>query len=146
MFIAQVTYETSSSSDASINWGLFIGIYVVVYLITAFAFYGIFKKAGQPVWGAFVPIVNIYFLLKTVGRPGWWLILFLIPCVSFVIWIVIAYDLARSFGHGIGMTLGLIFLSLIFLYVIGYGSSPYAGPMAAPGATGTLPPPSAGAM
>jgi hypothetical protein len=145
MLLAQYTSDTSSGSSG-VNVGLIIGIYVVVYLLSAFAFYGIFKKAGQPVWGAFVPIVNIYFLLKTVGRPGWWLILFLIPCVSFVIWIVIAYDLARSFGHGVGMTLGLIFLSLIFLYVIGYGSSPYAGPMGAPGATGTLPPPSAGAM
>ena len=103
---------------------------IVGYLIYAFAFYGIFKKAGQPEWAAFVPIVNYYYLLKTVGRPGWWLILYFIPCVNIIISLIVLWDLSQSFGHGLGMFLGLLFLSFIFLYVLGYGGSQYQGPAA----------------
>ena len=104
---------------------------IVGYLLVSFAYYGIFRKAGQPEWAAFVPIVNLYFLLKTVGRPGWWIILFLIPCVSFVIYIIVVWDLSASFGHGVGMFVGLLLLSIIFLYILGYGSSRYQGRAAA---------------
>jgi Family of unknown function (DUF5684) len=110
--------------------GLSIGFFIIAYLLVAFAFVGIFKKADQPVWAAFVPIVNYYFLLKVVGRPGWWLILYFIPCVNIIIGIIVLYDLSRSFGHGIGFTIGLIFLSIIFLYILGFGGSEYRGPAA----------------
>jgi hypothetical protein len=113
---------------------------IVGYLIVAFAFYGIFKKADQPVWGAFVPIVNYYFLLKTVGRPGWWLILYFIPCINIIISLIVLWDLSRAFSHGVGFFIGLIFLSIIFLYIIGYSSNQYQGPIAASGAGGYAPP------
>lgn len=47
------------------------------------AMWRIFTKAGQPGWAAIIPFYNIYVLMKVVGRPGWWLILFLIPLVNF---------------------------------------------------------------
>jgi hypothetical protein len=90
--------------------GISVGFAVLAYILFAFAFVGIFKKANQPVWGAFVPIVNWYFLLKTVGRPGWWLILFFIPCLGFIIYLIVLYDLSTSFGHGLGFFFGLWFL------------------------------------
>ena len=34
----------------------------------------------------------------------------LIPIVGFVIWIIVANDLSKSFGRGAGTTVGLIFL------------------------------------
>ena len=37
-------------------------------------------------------------------------------------------DLSKSFGHGVGFTLGLLFLSLIFVYILAFGSSTYRGP------------------
>ena len=33
-----------------------------------------------------------------------------------------------SFGHGAGFTVGLIFLSLIFYYILAFDSSRYQGP------------------
>ncbi len=115
--------------------GAYIAIGIIGYLLVAFAYVGIFRKAGQPAWAGFVPIVNIYFLLKVVGRPGWWLlIILLVPCVGFIFLLVAEYDLAKSFGHGVGMWLGIVFLPIIFLYVLGYGGSEYRGPVAAPAA------------
>ena len=109
----------------------FGGFFVVAYVLSALAFAGIFKKADQPIWAAFVPIVNLFFLLKTVGRPGWWLILFLIPCVGTVVYIIVMYDLAQSFGHAVGVTILLILFSFFTMLWLGFGQSQYRGPAAA---------------
>jgi len=107
--------------------GIGIGFGIIGYILYSLAFVGIFKKAGQPVWAAFVPIVNYYFVLKTVGRPGWWLLLWLIPCVNIIVLIIVLNDLSKSFGHGVGFTLGLIFLAPIFVLILAFGSSEYRG-------------------
>jgi hypothetical protein len=85
----------------------------------------IFTKAGQKGWAAIVPILNIVVLLKVVHRELWWIILFLIPCVSFVAAFVVYIDLAKAFGKGLGYGLGLIILPFIFFPVLGFGSATY---------------------
>ena len=49
----------------------------------------------------------------------------LIPFVNFVVWIIIMLDLAKAFGHGVGMALLLIFLTPIGYLVLGFGGSQY---------------------
>ena len=49
----------------------------------------------------------------------------MITIVSVYTGIVNAYRLSKVFGHGIGFTLGLIFLQPIFLMILGFGSSKY---------------------
>ena len=134
--LAQVTYETSDVGAAAIL------LYVVaIYAILVIPYWVVFTKAGQPGWPALIPIYSTYILLKVVGRPGWWLILFIIPLVNFVILIIVMNDLSKSFGHGVGFTLGLIFLSIIFLFILAFGSSTYRGPAGAPGTSIAPPPP-----
>jgi len=70
--------------------------------------------------------------LKLVGRDWWWILLLLIPFVNIVIWIIVSIDLAKSFGKGTGFALGLIFLSVIFILILGFGDARYVGPAAAP--------------
>jgi hypothetical protein len=94
------------------------------------AMWKIFTKAGQPGWACLIPFYNIYVLCKIVGRPGWWLILMLIPFVNVIIGIILCIDLAKSFGKGVGFGLGLIFLSFIFYPILGFGSAQYQGPVA----------------
>jgi hypothetical protein len=105
-------------------------------LIVAFfaGFRKVFTKAGQPGWAAIVPIYNVYIWTKIVGRPWWFTLLVFIPLVNIVISIILCSDLAKSFGRGIGFTLGLIFLVFIFIPVLGFGSDKYIGPAAAGGA------------
>ena len=115
------------------------GVGILLYLIIVFAvavlvvigWWKIFSKAGQPGWAAIIPFYNIYILLKVVGRPGWWLILYFIPVVDFVIQIIVNLDLAKSFGKSTGYAIGLILLPFIFYPMLGLGSSRYAGPAAA---------------
>lgn len=102
----------------------------VVVLIIA-GIWKVFTKAGQPGWAAIVPIYNLYILLKIAGRPGWWLLLFLIPLVNLVIAILVGIDVAKAFGKGVGFGLGLTFLGFIFYPILGFGSDTYQGPAAA---------------
>ncbi len=78
-----------------------------------------------------MPFYNIIVLLKIVGRPGWWLILAMIPLVNFILVIIINVDLAKSFGKGVGFAIGLILLSPIFIMILGFGDATYQGPAAA---------------
>jgi hypothetical protein len=128
-----------TTTDAGAGASLLLW-YIVFYVVYSLAFYGIFKKAGQEAWAAFVPIYNIYVLMKVVGRPGWWLLLYFIPIVNIVILIIVMIDLAKSFGKGGGYAVGLIFLFWIFGMILGFGSASYMGP-AAGGATAMAPPP-----
>ena len=52
-----------------------------------------------------------------------------------VIVIIVLHHLSMSFGHGGWFTVGLVFLSWIFMMILAFGSSRYVG------AGGTPPPP-----
>ncbi|MDH3726994.1 MAG: DUF5684 domain-containing protein [Myxococcales bacterium] len=56
------------------------------------------------------------------------MILFFIPIVSFIISIIVALDLSKSFGHGALYGLGLAFLGFIFAPILAFGSDTYQGP------------------
>ena len=103
----------------------------LVGLIALVAMWKVFTKAGKPGWAVLIPIYNFIVLLEIVGRPVWWLVLLLIPLVNVVVVIMLAFDLARSFGKGSGFGLGLVFLNFIFMLILGFGSAVYIGPAGA---------------
>lgn len=51
-----------------------------------------------------------------------------IPFIQVIFMIIICNDLSKAFGRGIGTTLGLIFLSFIFIPILGFGPAQYQGP------------------
>jgi hypothetical protein len=116
--------KAASSSSGSV---LFLVILVVVVFYIA-AYWRLFSKAGEPGWGAIVPIYNLYLLCKITGRPEWWVILFFIPLVNIVIALIIAMDLAKVFSKSSGFGIGLWLLSFIFVPVLAFGSSTYTSP------------------
>jgi len=136
------TYSYSTGSGTGVAIGIAIGL--AILLVYVAALWRIFTKAGQPGWAAIIPIYNYYVILKIVGRPWWWLLLYLVPIVNLVILIIVLNDLSKSFGHGVGFTLGLIFLSFIFYPILGFVDSRYLGPAGAP--AGPPPPPPAGTL
>ena len=110
-------------------------LYVAIYVLIVAGWWMIFTKAGQEGWKAIIPFYNFYIVLKIVGREGWWLILFLIPFVNVVVWIIVAIDLAKSFGQSGWFAVGLIFLPFIFTLILGFGDARYVSPAAAGGQT-----------
>jgi len=94
-----------------------------VFMIAAM--WQIFIKAGQPGWGAIIPIYNTYLMLLIADKPGWWLILYLIPGVSFIVNIIVFFAVAEKFGKTGGFALGMILLSVVFMPILGFGSAKY---------------------
>ena len=121
--------NSGNASSASVSGGLFglvVALAVIIVMIASMR--KVFEKAGQPGWAAIVPIYNLVVLLKIIGKPVGWIILFAIPLVNFVIAIMITIGLAKSFGKSTGFGLGLLFLGLIFYPILGFGSAQYVGP------------------
>ena len=106
-------------------------VLLAIPLITIAGMWKTFAKAGHPGWAAIIPIYNVWILLKIVGRPGWWLLLFFIPLVNFVVGVLVSIDLAKAFGKGAGFGLGLVFLAFIFYPLLGFGDARYKQPSAA---------------
>ena len=110
-----------------------------------------FTKAGEEGWKSIIPFYNNYILYKIVWDTkfffislglilGMWLcmigasfsaiftMLYLACLIAgAVIGIMCDYKLSKSFGHGAGFTVGLIFLGIIFYPILGFGRSPYLG-------------------
>ena len=104
-------------------------IYLIFIALMIVSGWKIFTKAGKPGWAILIPIYNIIVLLEIVGKPWWWLLLMMFVPVVNVIWTIWATNLlSKSFGKGVGFTLGLLFLSIIFVPILGLGSAEYKGP------------------
>jgi hypothetical protein len=129
--LAQVEYSYSSQGKAPSPVSTIVGL--LIALLVLVAMWKVFTKAGQPGWASIIPIYNLYIWCKIVGRPWWWILLMLIPLVNFIIMIILCIDLAKSFGKGAGFGLGIAFLGIIFLPILGFGSAQYQGPAAGQG-------------
>jgi hypothetical protein len=129
-FLAQETEVEAPKGPGAIFWICEIAFIILMVA----AMWKVFSKAGQPGWAAIIPIFNTYVMCKVAGRPGWWLILLLIPFVNLIIWIILCVDIARNFGKGAGFGIGLLLLPFIFFPILGFGSAEYQGQSAPPSA------------
>lgn len=119
---------TLAADDMAAYIGGFLGLMIAVVIIAGA--WKVFTKAGQPGWAVLIPIYNYYIVTKIAGRPWWWLLLAIVPIVNIIVAVVLLNDVSKSFGRGIGTTLGLIFLPAIFYVILGFGDAQYQGPSA----------------
>jgi uncharacterized protein DUF5684 len=133
------TYNTPTDTSTGLPaffWPLLIGVGVVVILMIV-SMWRIFTKAGKPGWAAIIPIYDTLVLLQIVGRPWWWILLFLVSFIPFVggivaliVSIIIYNDLAKSFGKSTGYTVLLVLLPFIGFPMLAFGDAKYQGPAA----------------
>lgn len=120
------TYTTTTATSDDGGVGLVVGI--VLGVISIVALWKVFQKAKQPGWAAIIPIYNTYILLKIVGRPGWWVLLYLIPFVNIIVHLVVSLDAAKSFGKSqLFGVVGLWLLPFIGYLILGFGDAKYKG-------------------
>ena len=124
--LAQSNAELDTATGAAAG-ATFVIIYLAVLLLVIASMWKVFTKAGKPGWAAIVPIYNTIVLLEIVGKPTWWIILLLIPFVNIIVLLIVINELSKSFGRGVGTTLGLIFLGFIFWPILAFGSAQYQG-------------------
>lgn len=109
---------------------IFAGIFLVsliISIIMIIASWKIFKKAGEPGVAAIVPFWNTAVLFKITWGKWYFMFLMFIPFVNFVIGIMTMLRLAKVFGRGTGFGLGLLFLSPVFMVMLGFGKAQYTG-------------------
>jgi Family of unknown function (DUF5684) len=102
---------------------LFMLAIMVIMIVGAWK---VFEKAGQPGWAVLVPIYNAIVVMKIIGRPAWWILLCMIPVVNIVIGLLVAIDMAKSFGQS--PAFGILLLFGIGYLMLGFGSYRYVGP------------------
>ena len=101
--------------------------YIALIIVMLAAMWTIFSKAGKAGWLSIIPIVNFFVMLDIAGKPWYWVIGLLIPFVNFIVIIMMWHGISTNFGKGAGFTLGLLFLSPIFLLILAFGDAEYIG-------------------
>ena len=132
---------------------VYLVICLVWYIIMIVANWKIFTKAGEAGWKSIIPFLNTYVIYKIAWSARMFWLMFgalvagsvctgiagdeggvlaiigaVLSLIGGVSGIIVTHKLSKSFGHGIGFTLGLLFLSPIFTLILGLGSSTYIGP------------------
>lgn len=127
--------------------GAYLGVVVTITLVIAIlqivAMWKLFTKAGEKGWKSLIPIYNMFVYYKVSGISPWFLVLafglsilseieneIVIAIALIGTMIIVIYQnhsLAKSFGKGLGYTLGLLFFNTIFLLILGLGSAQYVG-------------------
>lgn len=102
----------------------FLLAFTVVILV---GMWKVYVKAGKPGWACIVPFYNSYCLFDMTFGNGWLFLLTFVPCVNFVMMILVYVKLAKAFGKGGGYAVGLIFLPVIFIPMLGFGDAQYLG-------------------
>ena len=122
--------DTASTLIALIGIGALIAYLIVLLVYTVLILVSlcfIFKKAGERPWAAIVPFYNSYCLFRMTWGNGWMFLTTLIPIANIVISIMTLHKLSKAFGHDAGWTCGLIFLPVVFMPMLAFGKSAYAG-------------------
>lgn len=124
----ELLYTTGAQSEPMSP--VVVVLYLALVVLMIASLWKIFTKAGKPGWAAIIPIYNIVVWLQIVGRPVWWVILYFVPFVNIVVAIIMAHDLSKSFGRGVGTTLLQIFLPFVAYPMLAWGDATYVGPSA----------------
>lgn len=96
-----------------------IVFFIFLLLVWAIATYITFNKANEAGWKAFVPVLNIVVLLKIIGRPVWWTILFFVPIINVIVGVSAILDLYKTLGRRkwYDQLLGILIAPFYLLYV-----------------------------
>jgi len=122
-------FNTSSSGSTTAFGGFMLVWMLVIFIVSIVALWKVFEKAGEAGWKSIIPLLNAYIIVKIAGRPGWWLLLLLVPFVNFIVTIVLSIDIAKAFGKSTAFgVVGLWLFSLIGFLILGWGDATYTLP------------------
>ena len=99
---------------------------VAIYAYIAYALQTIAKKTNtKDEWLAWIPIVNLYLMVKIAKKPGWWVILLLIPLVHIVFTAIIWVEIAkiRNKPEWLGILMIIPFFNLVVFGVLAFSDS-----------------------
>lgn len=118
-------YTTSTSSGGGLS-AIYWILILVVAVITIAGVWKTFEKANRSGWMALIPILNSYVLIRMAKKPGWWILLYLIPFVNIIVYAIVAVELAKNFGKSTAFGIvGLFLFAPIGFLILGFGDAKY---------------------
>ena len=94
----------------------------IVTIITAVALWMVFRKMGRQGWEGIIPFYNTYVIFEELYGNGWKFLYLLIPVYNIYVFIKMWIDFAHAFNQSTGFGVGLVFLNVIFLSILAFGS------------------------
>lgn len=126
-----VSPDASVSIDPAMAGAMLGGIMIMAFamlviglLVNMALTWGVYKKAGYKGWEGVVPFYNNYCLYKMSDVS---MALFIISIFIPIVNIYMYFELAKKFGKEPIWGLGLFFLPIIFMPILGYGSAEFQG-------------------
>ena len=107
--------------------GVYWVILIAILVLQIVAYWKIYTKAGKPGWASLIPIYNVVVLFQTANMSALWVLAMLVPILNIVAMILLYVNLAKAFGKSGGFAVGLIFLNIIFMAILAFGSAEYEG-------------------
>lgn len=102
---------------------LFLSIPLIIFFVVCQ--WKLFTKAGVEGWKSLVPIYNLYIQLQITKDPTIWLLYFFIPIVNIYFVIKHIHHFSLAFGKNTGFTIGLILLPIVFFPILAFGNAQY---------------------
>ncbi len=99
----------------------FIQYLLIVEIASSIYLYKYFLLGNRKAWKAFVPVLKTIELMEMTSRPKWHTVLYFIPIVNHIMWVVSAYEVLHAFGR---RKISDIILSVVSLGVY-FGLIPY---------------------
>jgi len=78
-------------------------IYLAIAVAAIAGLWKAFEKAGAPGWAAIIPFFNVYVMTKMADKPGWWVLLVLVPVVNIIIIVIICMAIAPKLARRKGL-------------------------------------------
>ncbi|MDH6180133.1 hypothetical protein M2152_000315 [Microbacteriaceae bacterium SG_E_30_P1] len=106
------------NSGSGFEYELYHTVIIVISSVIAYIFYSlmasrIFAKAGVKPWQAWVPFLVTWRLLQLGGKPGWFLLIGLIPIVGQIIYLIQRW--IAQYRIGLGLEKSGVFVILAIL-------------------------------
>ncbi|MES2876742.1 MAG: DUF5684 domain-containing protein [Patescibacteria group bacterium] len=132
-----------------------IVVFTLAWAISSFLLSLVFKKAGIPMWKAWVPVYSLWIFLELGGQKGWISLLAVIPILNILtIWVALvfaviaAYQIGLNFGKEGWFVLLYLFVPIAWYIWLAVdktavwqpGQTLAAGPSAPTGLSNQTPP------
>ena len=98
---------------------------LILTVLSVVGMWLLFKKANKAGWRSLVPILNVYTLVQIGDGSGLKFLLFFIPVVNVIYYVIFGFRLARAFGKGTLFGIALLICPPLFILVLGLGSARY---------------------
>lgn len=114
------TYPGDTASVSPILAVVYVLVFLAIYGYFAYSLMVISKKTNTPhPWMSWIPVLNLFQLIKAAGKSYWWILLMIVPFVNIFASVYIWMEIARRRGFPNWMGL-LMIIPIANLILPGY--------------------------